>query len=265
MLIGSLQPGTSAKDLVLTLIGRLGADGASYRTVEYHGSTERLSMEERITIANMAVEMGAKTALFPVDETTRSFLESTGKEVRETLVEWSDDDAAFEREVTLDMDGLLPVVSIPGRVDDVVPVTDISGVPVDQVLIGTCTNGRLSDLRDAAALLEGRRIASGTRLLVAPASRRIFQAAISDGTLAILAGAGATILPPGCGPCLGAHQGVLAPGEVCLSTSNRNFRGRMGTPDASIYLGSPMTAAATAITGMISDPRELLRSREMVS
>ena len=257
---GSLPPGTTAKDLVLELIGRLGSDGASYRAVEYHGSTARLTMEDRITIANMGVEMGAKAALFPVDETTRLFLEGAGKELKDNAFEWSDDDAEFEREVSLDLGELGPVVALPGRVDEVVPIQDTAGVHVDQVLLGTCTNGRLSDLRSAATLLEGKKIAPGTRLLVLPASRRIYQAAASDGTLAILVGAGATVLPPGCGPCLGAHQGVLAPGEVCLSTANRNFRGRMGTPDSGIYLGSPLTAAATAINGVITDPREMLEA-----
>ncbi len=264
-LLGSLSPGTTAKDLVLTLIGRLGADGASYRAVEYHGSIDRLTMEDRITIANMGVEMGAKAALFPVDETTRRFLEGTGRDLKDIPFEWSDDDAGFEREVALNLDELGPVVALPGHVDDVVPVSEAAGVPVDQVLLGTCTNGRLSDLRSAATLLVGRRIAPGTRLLVLPASRRVYQAAASDGTLAILVAAGATVLPPGCGPCLGAHQGVLAPGEVCLSTANRNFRGRMGTPESGIYLGSPLTAAASAITGTITDPREMPGTGEDVS
>ncbi|MFC1628345.1 3-isopropylmalate dehydratase large subunit [Gemmatimonadota bacterium] len=259
-LTGSLSAGTMAKDLVLVLIGELGSDGASYRAVEYHGSIDRLTMDDRITIANMGVEMGAKAALFPVDETTRRFLADAGKQLLESAFEWSDDDAEYEREVVLDLDGLGPVVALPGRVDAVVPIADAAGRQVDQVLLGTCTNGRLSDLRSAATLLEGRRISPETRLLVLPASRRVYQAAASDGTLGILAGAGATVLPPGCGPCLGAHQGVLAPGEVCLSTANRNFKGRMGTPESEIYLGSPLTAAATAITGVITDPREMLEA-----
>ena len=257
-LTGSLPLGTTAKDLVLKLIGELGADGAAYRAVEYHGSSDRLPMEDRITIANMGVEMGAKAALFPVDGETRWFLEGAGVDLGEGPFEWSDPDADFEREVTLDLDELTPVVARPGRVDDVVPITDAAGTKVDQVLLGTCTNGRLTDLRSAATLLEGRTIAAGTRLLVLPASRRIYQAAASDGTLAILAGAGAVVLPPGCGPCLGAHQGVLAPGEACLSTANRNFKGRMGTPESEIWLGSPLSAAAAALTGEITDPRELL-------
>ncbi len=238
-LTGSLSPGVTSKDLVLELI-------------------DLLAMEDRITIANMGVEMGAKAALFPVDEVTLRFLEGTGNEPGNGPFDWSDDDAEFEREVILDLDPLGPVVALPGRVDEVVPISKAAGTAVDQVLLGTCTNGRLTDLRIAANLLEGRTVASGTRLLVLPASRRVFQAAASDGTLAILAGAGATILPTG----LGAHQGVLAPGEVCLSTANRNFKGRMGTPESDIYLGSPLSAAAAAITGVITDPRELLRPEE---
>jgi len=259
-LAGSLPPGVTAKDLVLTLIGRLGADGAAYRAVEYSGAVDGLPMEDRITIANMGVEMGAKTVLFPVDDATLRFLDGTGYDPGDGPFDWSDDDADFDREVVIDLDSQEPVVALPGRVDNVAPISEAAGTVVNQVLLGTCTNGRLADLRSAATLLEGRTIATGTRLLVLPASRRIFLAAATDGTLAILAGAGATILPTGCGPCLGAHQGVLAPGEVCLSTANRNFRGRMGTPDSEIYLGSPLSAAAAAITGVITNPRELLRS-----
>jgi homoaconitate hydratase family protein len=257
VLAGRLPALTTAKDLVLSLIGRLGADGSAYRSVEFHGEVPALSLEERITVANMGVEMGAKTAVFPVDEQTRAFLSGAAPDWDGEGAVWADPEAEYEREVTLDLSAQEPVVARPGAVDAVVPVDAVAGVRIHQVLLGTCTNGRLSDLRAAAALLAGRRIHPGVRLLVTPASRRVFEAALADGTIAELSRAGGTILPAGCGPCLGAHLGVLAPGEVCLSTSNRNFKGRMGTPDSEIYLGSPLTAAASALTGVITDPREL--------
>lgn len=256
-LSGRLPACTSAKDLILTLIGLLGADGASYRAVEFHGAIGQLSIDDRITVANMGVEMGAKAALFPVDEQTRGFLRETGRPEAENEFTWSDAEAAFEAVVGLDLGQVEPVVARPGAVDDVVPVSRAAGVKVDQVLLGTCTNGRLADLHSAAAVLAGRKAADTVRLLVLPASRRIFSAAAADGTLSELSRAGAVILPPGCGPCLGAHMGVLAPGEVCLSTANRNFKGRMGTPEAEIYLASPLTAAASALRGVITDPRQV--------
>lgn len=256
-LSGVLSSGVTAKDLILKLIGLLGADGASYRAVEFHGSTAALSMEDRITVANMGIEMGAKVAVFPVDDLTRAFLDRMSGEEDE-LSAWADPDADWEAVIGLNLELIEPVVARPGRVDDVVPVSQAGGVEIDQVLLGTCTNGRLSDLRLAASIMEGRHVAEGLRLLVVPASRRIFEAAVADGTIGTLCRAGAVILPPGCGPCLGAHMGVLAPGEVCLSTSNRNFRGRMGTPEADIYLGSPLTAAASALAGSITDPREVI-------
>jgi len=257
-LSGRLPAWATAKDLVLSLIGLVGADGASYRAVEYHGDIGELGIDDRITVANMGVEMGAKIAVFPVDDLTRAYLQETGCRWSESEYSWSDPDAEYERVIELDMSGIEPVVARPGAVDDVVGANSASGTRVDQVLIGTCTNGRLTDLRTAANLLRNRHIAGTVRLLVVPASRRIFEAAVADGTIGTLSRAGAVILPPGCGPCLGAHMGVLAPGEVCMSTSNRNFKGRMGTPDAEIYLGSPLTAAATALAGEITDPREFI-------
>lgn len=258
LLSGSLPAWVTAKDLVLKLIGLIGADGASYQAVEYHGDIDKLGIDDRITISNMGVEMGAKIAVFPVDDLTLDFLQKTGCSRTESQLIWADSDATYERVVDLGLDKVEPVVARPGAVDDVVYAGRVSGTKVDQVLIGTCTNGRLSDLQAAADILKGRHIADTVRLLVLPASRGVFEAAVADGTISDLSIAGAVILPPGCGPCLGAHMGVLAPGEVCLSTANRNFKGRMGTPEAQIYLGSPLTAAATALTGVITDPREVV-------
>ncbi|MFO7767966.1 MAG: 3-isopropylmalate dehydratase large subunit [bacterium] len=257
VLQGTLPRCSTAKDLVLTLIGRIGADGAAYRAVEFHGALEGLSMDDRMTIANMGVEMGAKAAAFPVDERTRAYLKGIDPEWEESRAVWADGDAEYDRVIEMDLEEIVPVAARPGRVDEVVPVTEVAGTPIEQVLIGTCTNGRLSDLRGAAAMLRDRQRAPSVRLLILPASRRVFEEALEDGTITELSRAGGVVLPTGCGPCMGAHMGVLAPGETCFSTSNRNFPGRMGTKEADIYLGSPLTAAASAVTGVIIDPRQM--------
>jgi homoaconitate hydratase family protein len=255
---GQFTPGVSAKDLVLRIIGDIGADGADYAAVEFHGDVKNLSIEERFTIANMGVEMGAKIAVFPVDERTVEYLFSAGVKRDQYQALWADPDAEYARELTYDLAELEPVVAAPHTVDNVFPVSKFAGQKISQCLLGTCTNGRLSDLREAAAVLKGRRISKKVRFLVLPASRSVYDEALTDGTLLTLLKAGATILPPGCGPCLGAHQGVLAPGEVCLSTSNRNFKGRMGCKEGEVYLASPATVAASAIHGVITDPRKEL-------
>jgi 3-isopropylmalate/(R)-2-methylmalate dehydratase large subunit len=252
---GSLTPPVSAKDLVLTIIGDIGADGANYLSVEFHGDVANLSMEERLTIANMGVEMGAKNAVFPVDGVTEQFLESVGAP-RGWDATWADPDAQYVWTLDYDLSKIGPVVARPHKVDNVVPVDQVAGLEINQFLIGTCTNGRLGDLRVAAGILEGKRVHRNARLLVLPASRQIMLEATRDGTIATLVEAGAMVLPTGCGPCLGAHQGVLAPKERCLSTANRNFKGRMGCADAEIYLASPATVAASAIEGVIVDPRK---------
>jgi homoaconitate hydratase family protein len=251
---GKLKPPASAKDLILTIIGDIGADGANYLAVEFHGDVASLTMEDRITIANMGVEMGAKIAVFPVDELTRAYLKAAGAG-SDWKAMWADKNASYIRTLHYDLGRILPVVAKPHSVDNVVPARDLKDVAVNQFLVGTCTNGRLGDLHAAAAILKGRHVASGARLLVLPASRPILQAASQDGTIATLLEAGAIVLPPGCGPCLGAHQGVLAPGERCLSTANRNFKGRMGCAEAEIYLASPATVAASAIAGKIVEPQ----------
>ncbi|MFO7638393.1 MAG: 3-isopropylmalate dehydratase large subunit [bacterium] len=253
---GRLPEMVSAKDLVLTIIGRLGADGADYKSVEFHGDIAALDFDDRFAVANMGVEMGAKNAVFPCDEVTREALDRAGVAPGwEPL--WSDPDAVFCCEHEFILDEVVPVVSAPHKVDNVKPVFELAGTEIQQCLIGTCTNGRLSDLEIAARMLKGRAVAPGVRLLILPASRTVLEQALALGIIADLVRAGAVLLPPGCGPCLGAHQGALAPGESCLSTANRNFKGRMGCRDAEIFLASPATVAASALTGRITDPREV--------
>ncbi|MBN1553021.1 3-isopropylmalate dehydratase large subunit [bacterium] len=245
----------SAKDFILKLISDIGADGADYKSVEFHGALEALSISDRITIANMGIEMGAKTAVFPVDEVTEEFFRHLNIDKNSYDPIWADEDAVYERCLTYDLSEIVPMVSKPHAVDKGVPVSDVLDLHVDQCFLGTCTNGRVEDFRNAATLLTGKTVHPDTRLLILPASRQVLSEIIHDGTLTALVEAGGVLLPPGCGPCLGAHQGVLAPGERCLSTANRNFKGRMGCPDAEIYLASPETVAASAIYGKITDPR----------
>lgn len=255
---GKFGKAVQAKDLVLSLIGQIGADGATYKSLEFGGSgLASLSVGDRLTISNMAVEAGAKAGVFPTDEATRTFLAEQGRAGDFTPLT-ADPDAIYERTVSIDLSKLEPMVSRPHAVDDVAPARELKGTRVQQVLIGTCTNGRLEDLAIAARILEGKKVNPKTRLVVTPASRKIFLAADRAGYIATLAEAGAMVTPPGCGACLGLHMGVIGDGEACLSTANRNFKGRMGSPDAFIYLASPATAAASAIAGEITDPREVL-------
>jgi len=255
---GALAEGVEAKDLILTLIGRLGADGATYKALEFGGpGIDALPMPGRFTLSNMAVEAGAKCGLMPSDATTREYLAAQGREDAWRSLA-ADPDASYERVVELDAAAVVPTVAKPHTVDNTAPVADLAGTPVDQALIGTCTNGRLEDLRSAARILRGRRRAPQTRLIVTPASQATARAAAAEGLLEVFWEAGAVVTNPGCGACVGIHEGILADGEVCLSTANRNFHGRMGNPEASIYLGSPATAAATAVAGEITDPREFL-------
>lgn len=244
---GTLQDMVSAKDVTLHIIGKIGAGGATYKAIEYYGETiADLSIAGRMTLCNMSVEMGAKAGIVPPDKKTFDFLKDRAHSVS------ADPDASYTDELFFDVTDLPPQVALPHAVDNVQPVGDVLGTPVDQVFIGSCTNGRFEDLKAAAGILNGKRVC--VRTIVAPASRSVLQRAIESGVLGTLISAGAVILPPGCGPCLGAHQGVLGEGEVCLSTANRNFKGRMGT-GGFIYLASPETAAATALSGEIADPR----------
>jgi 3-isopropylmalate/(R)-2-methylmalate dehydratase large subunit len=255
---GAFSRGVYAKDLVLYLIGQIGADGASYKALEFGGEAlARMTMSQRFTIANMAVEAGAKVGLFPSDRITRNLLNEHGRVDKYRSLS-ADAGADYEQVIPVSLNRLEPMVSLPHAVDNVRPVAETKGVKIQQAFIGTCTNGRLEDLGVAAQILKGKRRHADTRLLIAPASRQVLIQAIRKGYIQSLIEAGAVILPPGCAACLGLHQGVLGDGEVCLSTANRNFRGRMGNPEAMIYLASPATAAASAIRGEITDPREMM-------
>jgi len=255
---GVFPRGVYAKDLILYLIGQIGADGANYKALEFGGEAlARVTMSQRLTIANMAVEAGAKVGLFPSDKITRDFLIAYGRGENYKPL-YPNAEANYERVIAVNLDQLEPMLSLPHAVDNVRPVTQVKGVKIQQAFIGTCTNGRLEDLAVAAEILKGKKRHPGTRLLIAPASRQVLIRAIEKGYIQNLLEAGATMLPPGCTACLGLHQGVLGDGEVCVSTANRNFKGRMGNPEAMIYLASPATTAASAIRGEITDPREFM-------
>ena len=255
---GTFPPGVYAKDLVLYLIGQIGADGANYRALEFGGdAVARMTMSQRLTVANMGVEAGAKVGLFPSDRITRDFLREHGRVGKYRPLS-ADAGANYEQVIAVNLNQLEPMVSLPHAVDNVRPVAQVKGVKIQQAFIGTCTNGRTEDLAVAAEILKGKKRQAGTRLLVAPASKQVLIQAMEKGYIQNLIEAGAIILSPGCAACLGLHQGVLGDGEVCLSTANRNFRGRMGNPEAMIYLASPATAAASAIRGEITDPREMM-------
>lgn len=248
---GRLRPFVSAKDLALMVIGDLGADGATYKAVEYIGPViEDLSISGRMTLCNLGVEMGAKAAIVPPDEKTDAFLQERAKQDYITV---HSDPGSYDQGIEYDVSELEPQVAVPYRVDNVRPVSDLAGIEADQVFIGTCTNGRLEDLEIVARILKGKKVKA--RTLVIPASREVLLDALKMGIIETLVKAGAMVAPPGCGPCLGAHMGVLGEGEVCVSTSNRNFPGRMGK-GGQVYLVSPATAAASAIEGCITDPRE---------
>ncbi len=252
---GSFAERVMPKDLALKVIGDKGADGGLYRAVEYCGTAvDEMSVSGRMTLCNMAVEMGCKIGYVPPDAVTEAWLQGrTGKEYEAVL---SDEDALFSEELSYDASALEPQIASPHTVDNVHPVREAAGRPIDQALLGTCTNGRLEDLRMAAEILRGKKVAPGTRLLVFPASMEVYLGALREGLIEAFVEAGGVIMNPGCGPCLGAHEGALAPGEVCLSTANRNFKGRMGCRDAEIYLASPATVAASALRGEIADPRD---------
>lgn len=252
---GEFQKGVYAKDLILHLIGEIGADGATYRALEFCGSTiENMSMADRFTLANMAVEAGAKAGLFVSDEKTREYLEKQGRGDKFTEIK-PDEDAVYERVIKIDASKLEPTVSCPHTVDNTKPAKALKDVKINQVFIGTCTNGRIEDLRIAAEILKGKKVNPDVRLIVVPASKQVYLQAMDEGLLKIFVESGGQILGPGCGPCVGVHAGTLGDGEVCLATQNRNFQGRMGNTKGFIYLCSPATAAVSAINGYITDPR----------
>lgn len=252
---GMLNPNVYAKDVILHIIGNITASGANYCSVEFHGDTSRFSIDDRFTICNMGVEMGAKNAVFLVDNVTTKYLSSINILESKYSPLYPDKDAWYYKELDFSLTEIEPMVACPHTVDTVKPASGLDGVEIQQCLIGTCTNGRLSDLKIASDILKNKKINSNVRLLILPASKDIYENALKDGTIEILLKSGGIILPPGCGPCLGAHQGCLAPGERCISTANRNFKGRMGCKDAEVYLASPATVAASALTGKITDPR----------
>ena len=255
ILHGKFPKGVYAKDLILQIIGDVTAEGANYMAVEFDGEAmERMSISERFTLCNLSMEMGAKSAVCPPNKILQDYL---GKDYVDAP--WSDPDAGFAGTREYDLAKLVPVVSAPHQVDNVQPVTALAGLEINQVFLGSCTNGREDDLSIAAKIVKGKRIHPRVRLIIAPASRKVMLDSIASGDLAELIRAGGTIITPGCGPCLGAHQGLLAAGERALATSNRNFKGRMGSPDAEVYLGSPATAAVSALTGVITDPREYVK------
>ena len=254
---GEFRPGVYSKDLILYLIGMLGADGATYKALEFGGpAIDKMSMESRFVLSNMAVEAGAKTGLIASDARTKQYLKARGR-AKEWQRLFPDKDARYERVIKINASRLVPQVAFPHTVDNTRNIGEAKGVRVDQVFLGTCTNGRIEDLKIAARILRGKKRATQTRLVVVPASRDVYMAAMQSGLLEVFVRAGGIIMGPGCGPCVGVHQGVLGDGEVCLSTANRNFRGRMGNPEGFVYLASPATAAFSAITGKISDPREV--------
>ncbi|MDR3565793.1 MAG: aconitase/3-isopropylmalate dehydratase large subunit family protein [Negativicutes bacterium] len=249
-LTGALQPRVTAKDIALTIVGRLGADGATYKAVEFAG-VNMLTLSERMTVCNMMVETGAKCAIMPGDAITRAYFK------REVEMVEADGDARYVEEIELDLAAITPVVALPHQVDTVVPVGQALGTPIQMGVLGTCTNGRVDDLKLALDVIGRQALYPGFELLVVPASRQVYVEALRQGLIERFAELGAMILPPGCGPCCGSSPGIPGAGENVLSTANRNFIGRMGNIQANIYLGSPATVAAAAVTGKISDPREL--------
>jgi 3-isopropylmalate/(R)-2-methylmalate dehydratase large subunit len=254
---GHFPDRVGAKDLILHLVGRLTAQGANFRVIEFHGEAIRsMSTSGRLTLCNMTVEAGATSGIVPGDEETIRYLRDVAGVTDEIELVHPDSDAVNEQEIGIDVSTLGPQIACPHTVDNVKPIDEVQGTKIHQVVIGSCTNGRLDDIAVAAQILRGRKVARGTRMLVFPASGRIFQEALENGYVADLMKAGAVVMNSGCGPCLGIHEGALGDREVALSTTNRNFKGRMGNPNSEVYLCSPDVAAASALTGEITDPRK---------
>ncbi len=254
---GEIPRGISAKDIVLYIIGKIGADGATYKSVEFGGEViKALPQSQRMVLANMSAEMGAKNGYIPYDEKTEKWIK--GKEKAQYEIVYPDENAQYESIHEFDISSIEPQIAAPHTVDNVYPVSKYEGLKINQALIGTCTNGRLDDLEIAAGILKGKKISRDTRLLILPASWDVYKRALKEGIIETLVDAGAIVLNSGCGPCLGAHEGVMARGEVAISTSNRNFKGRMGSKESQIYLASPATVAASAIEGKITSPLKYL-------
>jgi 3-isopropylmalate/(R)-2-methylmalate dehydratase large subunit len=255
---GKYQKLVTPKDLTLCIVGKIGADGAIYKGLEFVGSTIRnMSIDGRMVLCNMAVEMGAKAGIIEPDQKTVDYVKArTDKAINPVK---SDTDATYERTLELDISKLEPLVAVPHSIDNIKPVSEAKETEISQGFIGSCTNGRLEDLRSAAQILKGKKVARGVRLLVIPASQEIYLNALNEGLIKNFMEAGATVGNPNCGPCLGGHMGLLAEDEVCISSSNRNFIGRMGSTKSYVYLASPATVAASAVTGKITDPRTLMK------
>jgi len=255
---GKFKKYVTPKDLILNIIGKLSTDGATYKAAEFTGPTIKdMSIAGRMTVCNMAVEMGAKNGIIAPDETTRQFLEGRVKKVPDLKALQSDEDAEYERTVEFDVAKMESQVACPSSVDNVKPVSEVGDVPIEQAFIGSCTNGRLEDLQLAAQVIKGRKVKDGVRALVIPASQEVWRQAMQEGLFEIFTDAGAIICGSACGPCLGGHIGLLAAGETCVSSSNRNFIGRMGSTQARVYLASPATVAASVVTGKLTDPTKL--------
>ncbi len=253
---GKLAPYVSGKDVILHLIGMIGVDGALYKSLEFTGEgVAQLTMDDRFTIANMAIEAGAKNGIFPVDDLTREYLKGRVDRAWEAFE--ADPEAEYDREVVIDLSALKPTVSLPHLPSNTKTVEEVAGLPIQQVVIGSCTNGRIKDLAEAAAILEGKKVAEGVRCIVIPATQQIYLEAMRAGYVETFINAGCAVSTPTCGPCLGGHMGVMAAGERCVSTTNRNFVGRMGDTSSEVILASPAVAAASAIAGCVADPSKI--------
>ena len=255
-LTGKLPARCSGKDVILTIIGRIGVDGALYKSMEFTGpGVAALSMDDRLCVCNMAIEAGAKNGIFPVDEVTMKYLE--GRSERAPRIFQADPDAVYERTVEIDLSAIVPTVACPHLPENTHPASELSNIRIDQVVIGSCTNGRMEDMETAYRILKGRHVADGVRCIIIPATMQIYRECIERGYVTAFIDAGAVVSTPTCGPCLGGYMGILAAGERCVATTNRNFVGRMGHVDSEVYLASPATAAASALTGFITEPKEV--------
>ena len=255
-LTGKLPANCSGKDVILTIIGMIGVDGALYKSMEFNGEgAHTLSMDDRLCICNMAIEAGAKNGIFPVDDITLEFL--NGRSERKPVIFEADDDAEYEKIIDIDLSKIVPTVACPHLPENTHPASELGDIKIDQVVIGSCTNGRMEDMETAYKILNGRKIADGIRCIIIPGTMQILRECVERGWYTAFIDAGAVVSTPTCGPCLGGYMGILAAGERCIATTNRNFVGRMGHVDSEVYLASPATAAASALTGYIANPEEV--------
>ena len=255
-LTGALAPQCSGKDVILTIIGMIGVDGALYKSMEFTGpGVASLSMDDRLCICNMAIEAGAKNGIFPVDEVTMAYMD--GRCERTPVVYAADEDAQYEQTIKIDLSKIVPTVACPHLPENTRPASELGQIKIDQVVIGSCTNGRMEDMEAAYKALNGKQVAPGVRCIIIPATMQIYRECVERGYVTAFIDAGAVVSTPTCGPCLGGYMGILAAGERCIATTNRNFVGRMGHVDSEVYLASPATAAASALTGYITDPKEV--------